>query len=373
MIEEKLSDLGEQGILNSVVFPAITRSLGGSAGLGDDCAVIELPPTTSDKVLVATTDPCPRPVVFDLFEPDYWHYGWMTVLINLSDLAAMGAEPAGMLISTVMKNDMPVHDYSRFWEGIIEASNAWGCKILGGNIKDGLSFSADGTALGWATERHLMRRVGCCAGDLLYAVGDMGIFWSAVLHRSKAPNLPLTKEERAMAVRALRYPIPRITEGRNLADSGLVTACMDASDGVLGCLLELGRSNHLDVHLSGDLESQSATLVRKVASELELPLLKLMLSWGDWQLVLAIRRESQEEFNTLIESMDTTVTFLGSAERGHGRVYLETQRGLRKLQNLSSERFSDRSYFTRGIAAYVDWFIETPLLVEERPRSTNYE
>lgn len=219
-----------------------------------------------------------------------------------------------------------------------------------------------------------MRRVGCSAGDLLYAVGDMGLFWSAVLHGSKAPGLALTQEEQAMAARALSYPIPRIREGRVLADSGLVTACMDASDGVLGCLLELGRSNHLDVHLSSDLESrQLATLVHNIASELNLPPLKLLLSWGDWQLVFAIRREAQEEFNGLIESMDTTITFIGSMVPGRGRVYLETGQGLRELQNLSSERFSERSYFTRGTAAYVDWLIDIPLLVEETGGGVNGE
>ena len=87
--------------------------------------------------------------------------------------------------------------------------------------------------------------------------------------------------------------MPRIEEGKVLAASGLVTACMDASDGVFGALTELGRVNKLDVCLT---EFEPSSLVTKVASRFNLPALKLMLSWGDWQLVATIREETQAEF-----------------------------------------------------------------------------
>jgi thiamine-monophosphate kinase len=363
MSEDRLIDLGEQGILASIIFPSIARSSTGEEGPGDDCAIIEVP-GLAETFLLATADPCPRPLVFDLFEADYWHFGWMTVVINLSDLAAMGGDPAGVLISTVMPNDMPACDYSRFWDGVVDASNAWNCKIFGGNIKDGEKFSAEGMALGWCAKRSVMRRIGSSVGDLVYVVGDMGLFWSAVLHGTKTPDLPLTEAERELARQALTRPVPRVAEGQALAASGLVTACMDASDGVLGSLLELGRRNQLDVQL---LESgmRPSSIVQKVASRLDVPPLKLMLSWGDWQLVVTIRKESQAAFEELAESAGTSAALIGEMTTGSGRVLTQVMGQTRQLENLSSERFSTRSYFTRDMTAFIDWFVQAPLLAEE--------
>jgi thiamin-phosphate kinase len=358
---QKLVDLGEQNILGSIVFPSIARSVAGAAGLGDDCAIVEIPAVPPGTSLLATIDPCPQPLAFELFDRDYWHFGWMTLVINLSDLASMGADPVGILISTVMPNDMSVDDYRRFWDGVIEASDEWKCRVLGGNIKDGPRFSAEGAAFGWCANQSIMRRTGSSEGDLVYVVGDMGSFWSAVLHDLRAPDLRLTEAEQKQSRRALYHPAPRIKEGRELASSGLVTGCMDASDGVLGALAELGRVNKLDVHLT---EFEPSSLVDKVASEFGVPPLKLMLSWGDWQLVATIREENRAEFEELTRAARTPVTLIGRMKPGSGCVLSHAEGPARQLANLSSERFTKTSYFTYGTAeAFVDWFIKVPLFV----------
>lgn len=361
MASQRLIDLGEQGILSSIIFPSISGSVAGAEGLGDDCALVSLPVAPGGTSLVATIDPCPQPLVFELFDADYWHFGWMTMVINLSDLAAVGAEPAGILISTVMPNDMSTDDYRRFWDGVIEASDTWKCRVLGGNIKDGQKFSAEGAAFGWCTERSVMRRSGSTDGDLVYVVGDMGSFWSAILHGRRAPDLPLTDDERKRAHGALNRPVPRVAEGQKLAASGLVTACMDASDGVLGALMELGRVNKLDVHLT---EPKPSPLVDKVASRLNVPPLKLMLSWGDWQLVVTTREENQYKFESLARSFRTPVTLIGEMKTGSGCVLTRVDGVMKQLANLSSERFIGRSYFTSGIEEYMNWFIDVPLFVD---------
>jgi thiamine-monophosphate kinase len=286
----------------------------------------------------------------------------MTLVINLSDLASMGAEPAGILISTVMPNDMSADDYRRFWDGVIDASDTWNCKVLGGNIKDGPKFSAEGAAFGWCAKNSIMRRTGSMEGDLVYVVGDMGSFWSAVLRDLRAPDLPLTDVELEQSRRALYHPAPRVKEGRELASSGLVTGCMDASDGVLGALAELGRVNKLDVCLT---DFQPSSLVDKVASKFGVSALKLMLSWGDWQLVATIREETRAEFEERTRSFGTPVTLIGRMKPGSGCVLSHTAGSARQLANLSSERFTKTSYFTYGTAeAFVDWFMRAPLFVD---------
>src|ERR1017187_9544218 len=110
-----LGTLGERTILSDIIMPRIALGEAGADGIGDDCAEIAVPP--AGHTILATTDPCPSPVAFVLGDHDYWHYGRMTVLINVSDLAAMGAKPIGILVSTVMPNDMLINDYQRFLDG----------------------------------------------------------------------------------------------------------------------------------------------------------------------------------------------------------------------------------------------------------------
>lgn len=362
MTIQRLGDLGEQGILSSIVFPSIARSSAGAEGLGDDCAIVEVPVARAGGSLVATIDPCPQPLVFEFFDRDYWHFGWMTLVINLSDLASMGAEPAGILISTVMPNEMPTEDYRRFWDGVIDASDELNCSVLGGNIKDGPRFSAEGAAFGWCASRSAMRRIGSSDGDLVYAVGDLGTFWAAVLHKQRVQDLELTAAEHEQVHRALHRPVPRIREGRELAASGLVTACMDASDGVFGALTELGRVNKLDVCLT---EFEPSTLVRKVADRLGLPALKLMLSWGDWQLITTVRQEARDQFEDFTRSFDTPVTLIGKMKPGSGCVLVPVGGTAKQVVNLSSERFTETSYFTYDTTEkFVDWFMQVPFYAD---------
>src|SRR5712671_5686858 len=114
--ELKLRDLGERRILREIIYPRFSSFDGQIVGIGDDCAILPSPPI--GHALVVTTDPCPTPVVCMVERPDMYHYGRMTILINVSDLAAMGAQPLGIVVSTVMPEDMSVREFDRFLDGI---------------------------------------------------------------------------------------------------------------------------------------------------------------------------------------------------------------------------------------------------------------
>jgi thiamine monophosphate kinase len=101
-----------------------------------------------------------------------------------------------------------------------------------------------------------------------------------------------------------------------------------------------------------------------VASRLDMPSLKLMLSWGDWQLVVTTREENQYKFEALARSFRTPVTLIGEMKTGSGCVLTRVDGAIKQLANLSSERFTGRSYFTSGIEEYMDWFIDAPLFVD---------
>jgi len=142
----KLSELGETEILRRLIFPYYKRPYALPNALGDDC--VDFPSNALKDRIVWTMDPTPLPVPWLIGKIDYYVYGWYSVLINLSDIAAMGAHPFGILLSIVASQNMTLGEFKQFIKGSEECCRKHNTYILGGNIKDGENFSCVGTALG---------------------------------------------------------------------------------------------------------------------------------------------------------------------------------------------------------------------------------
>jgi thiamine-monophosphate kinase len=356
----KLGDLGEDAILSDIILPRLSLTDAGVGDIGDDCTEIRRP--GDGTVILATTDPCPMPLVFELEDPDFAHYGRMTMVVNVSDIAAMGGAPIGILISTVMPNSMTVHDYQRFLHGLSEAADGWSCPVLGGNIKDGPEFTATGTAIGSVRADRILRRSGGRDADKICVVGNMGLFWAAVLQKLKGRTRAVSASSADQLDEALYRPMPRIREAQILSDSALVTSCIDASDGVGAALAKLARINDLDAIVDpASLMPEQAAI--EVAESLELDPVKLSLSWGNWELVLTVPSGGVSELAELSRTHDFPFTVVGEMRRGTGRVCLSTD-PRRSVMGFASERFSRTSYFTYGIESYVDWLLNAPLVAE---------
>ena len=111
--EPQLCDLGERRIIDEILRPRYGTNMDT---YGDDC--ISIPARSVDETIVATTDPCPVPMASILGFADYYYWGWLLSTINLSDLAAAGAEPLGILTSLILPSDFPVSKFMRLLDGI---------------------------------------------------------------------------------------------------------------------------------------------------------------------------------------------------------------------------------------------------------------
>lgn len=198
--------------MNEADFIAALRALPlhpGARGLMDDCAVIPL----GAETLVVTHDMMAEGTHFRA-DADMADVAWKLVATNLSDLAAKGAEPVGVLLGHMLGRDD-----ARFVRGLHEALEAFGTPLLGGDTIAGKGERALGlTAIGRATHVPVPSRSGARGGDGVYLTGPVG---RAMLGFEGAG------EHRA----AFDRPVPRLAEGRALAP--LVSAMMDVSDGLL--------------------------------------------------------------------------------------------------------------------------------------------
>jgi thiamine-monophosphate kinase len=361
---EKLSDLGERRIIDELIKRRFLPNPTLILGIGDDCAVIPSPPPGHDSVF--TIDPCPTPVIC-LIEPnDWYHYGWLTVLINVSDLAAMGAKPIGILISTVMPEDMLVSDYERFLEGVSDACHEWSCPVIGGNIKDGPEFSATGSAIGAVKKDLMLRRSGAKPGDRVCVIGEMGFFWAGVLTRLES-DIKIDTTHKSSIDKALYKPQAKIKEGIALSQIKKATACMDSSDGITGCLYEIARVNEVDITIN-DASLIPNPAVKEVANLANIEPQKLMLSWGNWELIFTTPPEAFDEIKEKIESFGTPCTDIGYVHNGCGRVRYETSDSSGLLTNYASERFCKTSIFSHGLDAYISYLKKNSIFYRNKEK-----
>ncbi|WP_086608076.1 thiamine-phosphate kinase [Erythrobacter donghaensis] len=198
--------------MNEPDFIAALRALPlhpGARGLADDCAVI----TLGSETLVITHDMMAEGTHFRS-GADMADVAWKLVATNLSDLAAKGAEPLGVLLGHVLGRDD-----ARFLEGLREALVAFNTPLLGGDTIAAAGPRTFGlTAIGRATHTPVPARSGAQLGDAVFLTGPVGCamlgFEGASDHHA-----------------AFHRPTPRVAEGRALAP--LVSAMMDVSDGLL--------------------------------------------------------------------------------------------------------------------------------------------
>jgi thiamine-monophosphate kinase len=185
-------------------------------GLLDDVALL-------DK-LVITHDSIAEGVHFLPFDPPA-SVGWKLVAVNLSDLAAKGATPAGALLSLTLSGDGAWED--EFLTGIEHACESYGLPLIGGDtiaIPEGAPRVLGLTAIGRA-EGHVPDRAGGKAGDALWVIGTVGDSAAGLEQLRGDP------EASGPLVDVYRRPVPQLGAGRALAP--LADAMMDVSDGLL--------------------------------------------------------------------------------------------------------------------------------------------
>lgn len=200
-------------------------------GAGDDAALWQVPSgqqlAVSSDMLVsgrhffADVDPCAL--------------GHKALAVNLSDLAAMGAQPVAFTLALALPH-LDALWLSELARGMRALAEAHGCALIGGDTTAG-PLNLCITILGHVPVGAALRRDGARTGDDLYVSGTLGDARLALqLHRDPQ-HLGLSTSERAWLDDRLQRPTPRVALG--LALRGVASAAMDLSDGLAGDLMHL--------------------------------------------------------------------------------------------------------------------------------------
>lgn len=349
MADRDLASLGERRIVDELLRERYQER---SRSFGDDCAQLPVPEASR---LVITTDPCPEPMASLLGFTDLYYRGWLLATINLSDLAAAGAVPLGLVTSLILPATTPIDHLNRLLDGIDDCCEAADTYVVGGNLKEGLVLDVQATALG-AVQGEPLSRTNSWPGDMVVAAGPTGAFWAAALalRDGAAPNdLP------ASLLATVLTPSPQLAFGQQLQRSGIRCAAMDNSDGLGSALRTLANANGVRVTLDLDDLVLDGDVMR-VAGGLGLAAQRLALGWGDWNLVISFAPEDANIVEGIARATGTPITSLASVSKGSG---VRVRRGGLEmpLEAPDSERFVPDSWFSAGIDSYIDRLLAFPL------------
>jgi thiamine-monophosphate kinase len=271
-------------------------------GVGDDAALLSVP---AGRALVAATDTLVEGRHFLLDAPPD-SVGHQALAVNLSDLAAMGAEPAWALLSLSLPDADPAW-LGPFAAGLYALAGRHRVALVGGDTVHG-PLVVTITALGFVEPELALRRDGARPGDLLYVSGWPGEAAAglALLRAGACPtDDPL--------VRRYRYAEPRVALGRALR--GRASGAMDVSDGLLGDLAKLCASSGVGAVIDLERLPVSGELARRhPAGECE----RLVLNGGDdYELLFTLPRAAAAEIES-IAPPELPLHCIGRIEAGRG-------------------------------------------------------
>jgi thiamine-monophosphate kinase len=319
-------------------------------GIGDDAAVLALPPDTE---LVAAVDTI---VEGRHFPPgtEPRSIGHRALAVNLSDMAAMGATPAWATLALAM----PAVDAAwleEFAAGFFDLAAAHGVELVGGDtVRGPLTLSVQ--ILGYVPGGTALRRSGARAGDLLAVTGTLGDAAAglALVLGGGADSAPAADDTSAGSpsaappaiaprwavrelIRRFDYPEARVQFGA--AARGIATAAMDLSDGLAGDLPKLARASGLAAHLDVGRLPLSAAL--RAAVSIERAREWATTGGDDYELLLAVPPARYAGLEEAAARLNLTLTSVGELSAGSGVTW-----------SLNGEDFTPRSsgfdHFGRG-------------------------
>lgn len=265
----KVSDIGEKELVKYII--ANSKKI-----TPDDTAVTPF----LDLNLISTCDMLIQSRHFPK-NMSYFDMGFKAVTVNVSDLAAMGAEPLGFLLSIAIPKDLEVDSFKQIIDGVFKACDYYSIPLIGGDTNETSEIIISGTALG-TCDKPLMKNT-YKQGDLVAITGDIGL---------AALGFELETLDNIYVEKALK-PKARIKEGQILKDYG-ATSATDITDGLASELYEIKKDNFGFMIYEELLDISDE--YKNMANGLDLDYLDLILHVGeDFELLFTISKDDLEK------------------------------------------------------------------------------
>jgi thiamine-monophosphate kinase len=297
----------------------------GSLGLRDDAALIAI---GGDEELVVTADALAAGVHFFADDPPQ-SIARKALRVNLSDLAAKGAAPAGFLLSLALPKDWREDWLAKFANALAEDARNFSCPLLGGDtIRSPGEVFLSITALGAVPRGKMVRRDGARVGDRIYVSGTIGDAAAGfMLRKQKEASTSFDKSARDFLLDRYLHPQPRLALAPILR--AYATAAMDISDGLVGDLTKMLRVSAASATI--ELPRIPFSRPAHAAITADPSMYDRLLTGGDdYEILCTVPPHETENFERAAKKALIDVTAIGMVEAGNDAPYFLAKDGTRK-------------------------------------------
>lgn len=268
----------------------IIKSIISSEYIGDDCAYLK------DLDLVFTQDSLVENVHFTLKYASPYQLGWKSVMVNLSDICASGAEPKYLTIALSIPNYIDEQFIKEFYKGAKDAS---GCaKIVGGDITGSEKLFISVAAIGTSKNRKISSRSNAKTGYKIIVSGE---------HGNSAMGLELLSQAKKNKF-TIAHLMPKAQTNFSKQISENINcdyAMMDTSDGLADALYKIAKSSNVKLKID----------TSKIPHNPDVPMDKVLYGGEDYQLIAAVPKEILPKISNY--------TIIGEVCSGDGSVELD--------------------------------------------------
>lgn len=294
-------------------FAPLARDAGAFA-LKDDAAIISPRPGFD---LVVTTDQIAEGTDFLASDPAAT-VAQKALRVNLSDLAAKGAEPEHYLLNLALPRAVTEEWLAHFAAGLSDGQRQFGISLLGGDISatDGpLGISV--TAFGFVAQGRMVKRSGAQIGDAVYVTGTIGDSAGGLALLCQEPH-DLSQAQRDYLTSRYRQPEPPVVFGsRFLKD--VASAAIDVSDGLIADLGHVASASHVRIDLDAEAIPRSEAL-RALWGEGEGAILRAATAGDDYQIAFTARSAAHADILAAAAQAAIPVSRIGTVSAGEGVV-----------------------------------------------------
>lgn len=320
-------------------------------------AEILSPLSGSNEYLVVKTDGIYEEIRQKLYE-DPWLIGWMVITAPLSDLAAVGTEPDGVLLSLVLSNEQDDEWMRNFQKGISDALAYYGTFLLGGDTNHDHHFSATATAIARTSRKPMMRK-GIEPGQHIYCTNKMGdgnaFAYSKYFDAGKHHSFK---------------PVARFSETKIIRE--FATACIDSSDGFFPALAVLSEINNVGFDISIPLFNILHQAAAEIVLTHDLPSWMLLAGpHGEYELVFSIPAKDVHVFESEAKKINWHPLYIGRSKKEISIHFLSDSLGVHcspsKIPNLYFESGNDvNTYMNLLLDCHKNWSSTQTSVYENR-------
>ncbi|TAN40320.1 MAG: thiamine-phosphate kinase [Nitrospirae bacterium] len=329
----RISAIGEFVLIERIK-SMLPRPHDALLGIGDDCAVLR---PAAGKDLLLTTDLLVDGVDFTPQTITPFHLGRKAMGVNLSDVAAMGGLPRAALITLAISPDAEIEFVDELYRGLREEGARFGVEIIGGDLSASSTLMISVTLVGEVEPGRAVTRSGARPGEQIWITGRLGAAAAGLTalragcrlrdDQIEAPFEVSDSLREAIKQTIERHlcPIPRIQEGRTLAQAGVASAMIDLSDGLASDLAHLCRESGVSAKIREDqipIDQAASAVAQHFGQE---PLTMALQGGEDFELLFTSSWDPADIAAMFPDAV--TVTAIGKVEEAGSECRLERRDG----------------------------------------------